>query len=212
MKKIILTLSVLIALSVTTASAQQKVTTKDLDRLFKLMCGSFSSEAQSKRDSDYFDIRLHMKPIWKEKQGEYWLYVEQAMAAKIDQPYRQRVYHLHLINDSTIASDVYNFKSNPLKYAGEWKKEKPLDGVPMDSLEARDGCIIYLHKTNNKLYEGSTKANDCTSNLRGASYATSEAHIGTKGMFTWDRGFDKNGKQVWGAVKGGYDFKKKEKY
>jgi hypothetical protein len=28
-------------------------------------------------------------------------------------------------------------------------------------------------------------------------------------MITWDRGFDENSNQVWGATKGGYVFKKK---
>jgi hypothetical protein len=27
-------------------------------------------------------------------------------------------------------------------------------------------------------------------------------------LLTWDQGFDKDGKQVWGAVKGGYEFKR----
>jgi hypothetical protein len=30
-------------------------------------------------------------------------------------------------------------------------------------------------------------------------------------MVSWDRGFDKEGKQVWGAQKGGYRFVKKRK-
>lgn len=191
--------------------AQQKVTDKDLKTVYQYMTGSFSSEEQSKTDTNYFDIRLHMTPIWQNKTGEYWLYVEQAMAAKMDKPYRQRVYCLRIINDTTIASKVYSFKGDALKYAGEWKKDKPLEGLSLDSLEAREGCIIYLHKSAKGLYEGGTRANDCVSNLRGASYATSEAHITKAGLKTWDRGFDKDGKQVWGATKGGYDFRKKKK-
>jgi hypothetical protein len=53
------------------------------------------------------------------------------MASKLDQPYRQRVYHLSIKNDSTITSEVYTFKSNALKYAGEWKKANPLEGVSL---------------------------------------------------------------------------------
>ena len=34
--------------------------------LKQYMSGSFSSELQSKNDSDYFDIRLRMEPIWRQ--------------------------------------------------------------------------------------------------------------------------------------------------
>ena len=95
-----------------TTQAQNKVTEKNLKVLYSFMCGAFSSEAQSKQDSAFFDIRLHMKPIWKEKKGEYWIYVEQAMATALDKPYRQRVYQLKIENDTTIASYVYHFKNN----------------------------------------------------------------------------------------------------
>ncbi|MEZ4689755.1 MAG: hypothetical protein R3A12_06085 [Ignavibacteria bacterium] len=39
---------------------------KSLDsrNLLSLMEGSFNSEEQAKNDSDYYDIRLHMKRIW----------------------------------------------------------------------------------------------------------------------------------------------------
>jgi CpeT protein len=191
-----------------TAANPKKVTDQDVDALYHMMMGSFSSQAQSVKDTSYFDIRLHMAPVWTDRKGEYWLYVEQAMAAKLEKPYRQRVYHLVREGDSLIKSTVYNFKGDALRFAGEWKKDKPLANVVIDSLEAREGCVIFLHKTGSKKYEGATHANDCVSNLRGASYATSEAHITPSGMVSWDRGWDKAGKHVWGAEKGGYKFRK----
>jgi hypothetical protein len=44
--------------------------------------------------------------------------------------------------------------------------------------------------------------------LRGASYATSEVVITDEQLLSWDRGWDANGKQVWGAETGGYIFVK----
>ena len=61
---------------------------------------------------------------------------------------------------------------------------------------------------NNGSYEGSTNGKDCQSDLRGAKYATSEVVISDEGIKSWDRGYDENDKQVWGAEKGGYVFKK----
>ena len=58
------------------------------------------------------------------------------------------------------------------------------------------------------LFRVSTKDRDCISNLRGASYATSEVTIKNDRIFSWDRGLDTNDDQVWGAEKGGYIFLK----
>jgi len=61
---------------------------------------------------------------------------------------------------------------------------------------------------NEDTYEGSTEGNNCESDLRGAKYATSEVKISKDGIISWDRGYDAEGKQVWGAEKGGYIFKR----
>jgi CpeT protein len=53
--------------------------------------------------------------------------------------------------------------------------------------------------------------NNCPSNLRGATYATSEVVVQHDKMISWDRGFDSRDKQVWGAEKGGYIFMKELK-
>jgi CpeT protein len=186
----------------------QKLTQVDLEEVFTLMSGSFSNQLQAKADTSFFDIRLHTKPMWKDKQGEYWLYLELAMSGRPQAPYKQRVYSFSLVDDNTIACKVYSFKGDATKYAGEWKKNEPLPSLTVDDLETRDGCTIYFHKTGRSIYDGSTKANNCANSMKGAAYATSTTHLDKVSMTTWDRGFDSSGKQVWGTVKGGYDFKK----
>jgi CpeT protein len=207
--KTIATLLLLCA-SISSFAQAKKVTDKDVDALYELMTGSYSSEAQSKADSSYFDIRLQIVPCWKNKKSEKWFYVEQAMSTSIDSPYRQRVYQLKKVNDTTISSTIYTIKGGS-KYYGDFKKDEPLKGVPLDSLEIRPGCAVFLHKVGKKKYAGSTNKSDCASNLRGAAYATSIVKVGKKKLVSWDQGFDKEGKQVWGAVKGGYEFVKLEK-
>jgi hypothetical protein len=195
-----------------TSYAQKKVSEKDLAVLKKYMSGVFDSKQQSQNDSNYFEIHLHMKPIWTERTDGFWLYVEQAIVTALDKPYRQRVYNVKVLNDSTIVSKVYTFKGSGLRFAAEWKKDKPLSTLTVDSLEDRNGCSIYLHKKSKKEFYGSTNNNDCESNLRGAKYATSKVVISPKLLSSWDQGFDATGKQVWGATKGGYLFVKKEGY
>ena len=65
-----------------------------LDLLISWMTGSFNSEEQSLLDSNFYNIHLYMKEIWKERQDGVYLYVEQAASWALEKPYRQRVYHL----------------------------------------------------------------------------------------------------------------------
>jgi hypothetical protein len=179
----------------------------DLDTLASWMNGSFSSAEQANLDSAFFDVRLQMIPIWHHRSDGYWFYVEQAIAQYQDKPYRQRVYHLFPSSDTSFQSDVYVF-DNPLRFAGSWKKGKPLNRLPTDSLTLREGCSIFLQRDSSNSFVGSTLESDCLSTLRGASNATSEVIIKKSVLISWDRGFDSNGQQVWGAEKGGYIFKK----
>lgn len=188
--------------------AQKKVSDTDLALLKTFMSGAFSSELQAKNDTDFYDIHLHMKPIWETRKDGFWLYVEQAIASALEKPYRQRVYQVTMLNDTTIVSKVFEMKS-PLRFAGAYKNTDLLKSLTVDSLELREGCSILLHSRSNGTFVGSTNQQDCLSSLRGASYATSEVVISKEKLVSWDRGWDSDGKQMWGAIKSGYQFVKK---
>jgi CpeT protein len=209
MKKLLIAIAACI-LSAGVSYGQQEKGMNDLQVLYGYMQGSFSSQQQSKNDTDYYDIRLHMSPIWPESNNGKWLYVEQAMVSALDKPYRQRFYKLIQLADGSIESIVYTV-SDPLRFAGAWKTPEMFEQLSVDSLELRDGCSIILRKLDDGSFKGSTNANNCPSNLRGATYATSEVVVQHDKMISWDRGFDSRDKQVWGAEKGGYIFMKELK-
>ncbi len=202
-----LSLILIVIISAIRANSQETINDKDILKLYNIMSGSFNSKKQSKQDSTYFEISLNMVPVWKDKGTGYWLYVEQAMGTSMDKPYRQRFYHLTRMNDTIVKSEVYSLK-NPDQAIGAWKNKNPLSEQTIKDLELRDGCAIYLKKTGRSHYVGSTKKSDCPSNLRGAAYATSKVEITKNQLNSWDQGFDKEGKQVWGATSGPYEFKK----
>lgn len=64
--------------------SEEKGTTNHLSELFALKQGSFDSQIQSQVDTTYFNISLHMYPIWQDK-GNF-LYVEKALNTKQDKP------------------------------------------------------------------------------------------------------------------------------
>ncbi len=179
----------------------------DLDKLTSLMEGAFSSELQSKTDTSYFNISLVMTPIWSNRTDGKWLYVEQAVASKLDKPYRQRVYHLQHPSKDVFTSDIYTIK-DALSFTGLQNDQLKKSKLTFDLIELKDGCTVTLVK-HNDTYEGGTNADKCPSDLRGAKYATTKIILKKGELDSWDQGFDSSGKQVWGATKAGYIFIKK---
>lgn len=176
--------------------------------LLSWMQGSFNSAAQSQKDESYFNIHLNMVQIWPNDTNGPWLYVEQAAEGYLDKPYRQRVYQIQDLGNGQFESKVYTFDKS-LDYAGDWKKATPLAALSPDDLKLRPGCSVFLSwNSMQQTYTGSTNAKDCISNLRGASYATSIVSVYSDRVESWDQGFDKGNKQVWGATKAGYIFDK----
>lgn len=177
----------------------------ELNELFSLMQGSFNSEAQSIQDSTYYNISLHMYPIWKDK-GNY-LYVEQALMNMQDRPYRQRIYKVSRLNDSTLQSAIYTIPNDSL-WIGKWKDPEHFDKISTEYISEKEGCEVLLRRVGENHYKGATGVYTCISSLRGATYATSEVEITKNKLVSWDRGFDAEGNHVWGAIKGGYIFNK----
>ncbi|WP_299277249.1 chromophore lyase CpcT/CpeT [uncultured Psychroserpens sp.] len=186
-----------------TSNSQDNLSSEHLSELFALMQGSYNSEIQSQVDSTYYNISLHMYPIWKDK-GNF-LYVEQALNSKQDQPYRQRIYEVTQLNDSVYSSAIYTIEYDSL-WIGKWKTPEAFDTLNLDKVTKKEGCEVLLKRLESNLYQGETGEKTCESTLYGASYATSEVEIMEDKIISWDRGFDDKGDHIWGAEKGGYIF------
>lgn len=180
-----------------------------LARFRDALVGSYSSQKQSQDDKDYFDIRLRIVPIWTTRTDGPWLYVEQATAAALDKPYRQRVYRLSHVSGNTYRSDVYLLPEPALNFAGAWRNQAIFGALSPERLDLKGGCgVVMTFDPATQTFTGGTQGSGCESNLRGAAYATSEVTMSDTLLVSWDRGYDAAGKQVWGAEKGGYRFDK----
>lgn len=189
------------------AAAQR---TRALEALAMTMEGSYTSAEQAAADTNYFNIELEMVRIWAKRKDGAWFYVEQAAAESKSKPYRQRVYRLTEVNDSTFRSEIHTIRSGE-RYFGAYKDFSLLAQLHPDSIDVMEGCAITLQRYKS-IYQGSTNGSDCPNSRSGAAYATSEVTIRSDRMISWDRGYNDAGKQVWGATKGGYVFLKKRKY
>jgi hypothetical protein len=172
------------------------------------MTGSFDNAAQSTADGSYRHIELHAVPVWPERTPGFWIYVEQYLASRPDVPYRQRVHYVTAISADAFRSRVFSLPRAG-QFAGPWDADEPLRDLEPDSLTASPGCDIVLVRAGFS-FVGSTNGTDCPNVLRGASHATSEVRITADTFYSWDRGFDPDGVQVWGPIRGGYEFRRSE--
>lgn len=177
-------------------------------RLARVLSGTFSSAAQHAEDSEnYFDIRLVCVPIWEDRTDGKWLYIEQAIAAAPQRPYRQRIYHITSDGAETV-SEVYTLPGDdPLEFAGSYEDPGAFSAYEPGDLSEREGCAVYLtydHETGE--FVGGTRGEGCSSALGDAAYATSEMVLTEDLLITWDRGWTAEGEQAWGATGGGYRF------
>lgn len=170
--------------------------------LQRYLTGSFDSADQAKRDTSYFDIHLTICEVQVADLGPRVLYVEQARADTLSAPYRQRLYVLEAKGDKSV-SRVFEFKL-PGRVKGLCADTSRVTIVPSD-VEERAGCRVEL-AWDGVAFKGGTVGKECGSTLNGATYASSEVVLDAAGMTSWDRGYDADGKQVWGAVKGAYEF------
>lgn len=192
------------------AAAQAVVTRAKLEKLAAKMIGVYDSKDQALADPEnYRDVTLHMVRVWPERTDGPWLYIEQALSKQVAMPYRQRVYKLSARADGRVASEIFTLPEPALQYAGAWRTNAPLAQLKPADLTPRTGCAVILREALPGVWAGSTVDRECPSELYGATYATSIVRITGQTLESWDRGYDANGEQVWGADKGGYVFIKR---
>jgi hypothetical protein len=135
------------------------------------------------------------------------LYLEQALVSTPDKPYRQRFYRIEETADGGVVSRVFEPKE-PVAVSGKWRDPSDLALYGAGDVVERIGCAVRLKKTAEG-WEGGTEGTSCPSALSGARYATSRVKVGPERMESWDRGYDLEDRQVWGAKEGPYVFERR---
>ncbi len=154
--------------------------------------------------------RLLMIPFGGEGGEQYWLYIEQAASNNLSVPYRQRVYQLRKIGQNLFEAVVYALIHAEAFAIGERVKSRNhiLKKLGAGELVERPGCSIIMRKMSGESFAGGTLGEGCPTEIGEALYATSQIVVSEKEIISWDKGFDRSGKQVWGATMGGVVFKK----
>lgn len=170
------------------------------------LTGSFDSSEQAAVNPSYYDVSLTACAVSVEGIDTPTLYVEQALSDQLNQPYRQRIYVLSQVDDTTVKSEIYELDT-PDAYIGFCATEE-LQTVSIESMTLKDGCAVELEWIENG-FVGETEIGTCKSDMNGASYATSIVETSDAMISSWDQGWNSNAQQVWGAEDGPYIFIRK---
>jgi len=142
--------------------------------------------------------------IWKDRPG-YWFYQE-LYGENNSAIYNQRIIHVKIKDSTNITSTNYVIP-NQNKYANGWKNTSIFDDLKVENLKVREGCDVHFQKKTSTIYLGKTNQGTCASSFqKKIAYTTSSIVISKNKITSWDRGYDKNGKQVWGKIQGPYEF------
>ena len=172
-----------------------------------LLAGTFDSKAQSVSDPKFKAVRLVAVRVPKSRLGDPVLYVEQALLSTPNKPYRQRFYRIEATADGGVISRVFEPK-DALAVSGKWRDPSDLALFGEGDVVERVGCAVRLKKTPDGWF-GGTEGTNCPSQLQGARYAESDVRLFPERMETWDRGFDVQDRQVWGAEQRPYVFERR---
>jgi CpeT/CpcT family (DUF1001) len=146
-----------------------------------------------------------------EQPDAVWLYQEQASTDTLAQPYRQRFLNIVASPYSQTVKSLSFKPVNPKQWVNF------CDRAAGDRrILARDlgtlVCSVFLKPQHDAagapLYQGNTPADGCPANVRGAVRIRNHIRLYRTGMETWDRGFDAQGQQVWGAKTEAYRYRK----
>ena len=184
-----------------------QMTNKNLRDYTKRIIGVFSTEEQSKLDTTFDNVRVYTKLIRKDKNGIYWVYTEQGEFLYY-KPYRQRVYQLAIV-DGKILQRIYYIK-NQENFS--YFNPKSIKSITSKDIYLKPGCDLEIttvaYPILKGVYGGKTNDTNCIATFRGSSYTTTDFMVYKNKIHSWERGWDKNGKQVWGSSKGHYIYKK----
>jgi hypothetical protein len=179
-----------------------------VDRLVGVMDTSAQAASNSKvANVRMTTCRVNVTNALPQDAAAIFLYQEQGLAQNLDKPYRQRFLR---IAPSRYSQSVESLSFRPIELAtwvGFCNQPDSARVVQRREL-GQPVCSVFLRKAGTA-YVGSTPIDGCPAKVRGAVRITNRVILHETGMDTWDRGFDAEGKQVWGAESDSYQFRRR---
>lgn len=168
------------------------------------LIGTMDTSAQAVIDRNAPDVRITTCSIQVGDTEATFLYQEQALSLKLNLPYRQRFLQILPSADNRVESISYK-PTHPEAWIGLCNKPEFDRIVPLPEL-GETVCTLILQR-DGEGYLGTTPEEGCATHYRGAVRITNQVQLTQGTMETWDRGFDAQGNQVWGAQDESYQYR-----
>lgn len=179
----------------------------DIKTLTQWMAADFSNQEQAFANPPFYaHIRVCMRPLPDSLLDGTSLFLEQAYDYMLNQPYRIRVFRIHLV-DEVIELEHYKLKNEEEFYGASRNPEK-LAKLTTEDLEKMDGCDMTVEWAGDR-FEGKIKpGKSCIVVRKGKeSYLDNSFKISSNKLISFDRGRDlETDELVWGSIAGPFEF------
>ena len=176
----------------------------EIEEFINAITGTFSSEDQSKNEIGYTNLTLVNTPIWTDRSG-YWIYSENFLSDQPNQVYLQRIISIERIDSITLKTTRYGLKKSDT-YKNAWKNPDIFNNLDKEDLIYKTGCEMYYSKKTSTIYHGQNKPKSCLSDLENVAFLMSNIVLSEDKISVWIKGYNDSGKQIWGKIKGPYQY------
>jgi hypothetical protein len=183
----------------------QAQTISHVEEVVSHLVGIMDTSAQSRVNSQRVNVQMTTcKVQLTDDLNSVYLYQEQALSNKLNQPYRQRILKIIPLENNIVESKAYKLidEKQFINFCKQSEGDKMLQKTDL----TESICSVFLRPVVS-IYIGETPPKGCVANVRGAVKITNKIILHSQGMDTFDQGFDAEGKQVWGAVNDSYQFR-----
>jgi len=178
----------------------------NFEEVSDFISGHFSNKTQSKTDTLFQNMDLHIVPIYMDSDSVKWFYAERCYADNPKKPIEQVIYKLEEA-DSGIKLNTFGLPNKKV-YVGAWKNPSMLNNNLSSTLRKKHGCTLFFNKKGKGEFTASTFGKTCRNLFMGSIYGTTRILIDKDGMQLWERGYDDKDKLIWGPKKNGIQFEK----
>ena len=196
----------LLFLSVILVASCDEVRNRDseIEEFTNAITGTFSSEDQSKKEMGYTNLTLVNTRIWEDRPG-YWIYSENFLTDQPSKVFLQRIINIERIDSITLKTTRYTLRK-PDTYKNAWKNTDIFYTINKEDLIPKVGCEMYYSKKTSTIYHGQSKPKSCLSELENVSFIMSNIVLSEDKISVWVKGYNDSGKQIWGKIKGPYQY------
>lgn len=183
-----------------------------IDKVYYMFLGHFSNKTQADTSSTglFKEQEIICVPIWKKRNGEYWMYMSWYPADNIESPMSQLVYKISKHERDTFLLERFNLPENMRGLV--WADAKAFDKFTPHDLIA-SGCINYLLVDGENFYSKPRTETEYCPEIAGAPFAflQTEGLVTTSKITLYGTFFDANKNVIFTQKPGGVHFERRDK-